>query len=218
MYLEEKPHLLALPAAGFRSFVEKERRVDDAGMIQVKGNYYSASPAPLYTPVKVRIYEDEVAVLGDDGQVLRRHRLQAGKGNFCIEEKDRIFNPSRETAKLIERVCKIGPSAAALARSLFERGGRASQGTIYGLIGLTRTYSRDDVERACGRVLQMAHVSYRSVKTILERTARPHADRQAPIVLQQHGTEIRLVSDYQQFWDLHARGNNKEETTHGHDN
>ena len=60
MFNEEKPHLLPLPAAGFRTFVEEERRVDDAGMVQVKGNYYFAGAVPLYLPVKVSCFSCSV--------------------------------------------------------------------------------------------------------------------------------------------------------------
>jgi len=214
MYLEEKPHLLPLPAAGFRMFAEEERRVDDAGLVQVLGNYYAALPADLYTPVKVRIYDDEIVIVAQDGTALRRHRRMAGKGRFIIEAEDRIFNPSRETVRLLERVKKIGAHAAALAEQLFARDGRSSQGTIYGLVGLTRTYAKEDIDRACGRALAMSHPTYRSVKTILERSAKPHG---APrIDLQQRAPEIRPVSDYQTFWELHARSN-REETINGND-
>jgi len=45
MYNEEKPHLLRLPAEGFRYFTEGKRTVDDAGLVQVNGSYYPAMPA-----------------------------------------------------------------------------------------------------------------------------------------------------------------------------
>ena len=131
-----------------------------------------------------------------------------------MEAKDYLFNPSRETAKLLDRVKKIGPDAAALAERLFARGGRVSQGTIYGLVGLARTYAKEDIDRACKRVLGASCPTYRAVKSILERTAKPSDD--APVKLQQHGPEIRSVLDYQTFWDLHARSN-KEETLNGND-
>jgi hypothetical protein len=49
---------------------------------------------------------------------------------------------------------------------------------------------------------------YRSIKTILKRTAKP---REVPMIdLQQQAPEIRPAADYQRFWELHARGNNSQ--------
>jgi hypothetical protein len=215
MFLEEKPHLRALPAIGFRYFTEEERKVDHAGLVMVKGNRYAALPAPLYQPVKVRIFDDEIVILAQDGGVLRRHRREAGKGKHVMEPQDFMFNPSRDTAKLLERAQKIGPNTAAAVEAQFRQNGRAAHGTIYGIVGLIRTYAREDIERACARASKGDFVSYRSIKAILERTAKP---REAPALeLQQHAPEIRPVADYQRFWDLHARTNTTEETHDGND-
>jgi transposase len=208
MYLEEKPHLLPLPAAGFRSFVEEERKVDDSGMVQIKGSYYSAPTALLYLPVRVRIYSDEIAILNPAGDVIRRHERTNIKGRAVFAETDRIFNPSRETAKLFGKVEKIGTNAEKFAHALFVRDGRIAQHILWGLVGLVKTYAESDIDRACGLVLTQSHPSYRSIKTILKNTVKP---REAPVInLQQQAPEIRPAADYQRFWELHARGNNSQ--------
>jgi transposase len=214
MYLEEKPHLLPLPATGFRSFVEEERKVDDSGTVQVKGSYYSVPAGLLYLPVRVRIYADEIVVLDPKGDVVRRHERTPIKGRAVFAEGDRIFNPSRETAKLHAKVEKIGPNAQKFAQSLFARDGRIAQHVLWGLAGLVKTYAENDIDRACGVVLAQAYPSYRSIKTILKNTAKP---RERPVIdLQQQAPEIRPASDYQRFWELHARGNNQQgEETNG---
>ena len=208
MFLEEKPHLRSLPAEGFRYFTQEERTVDDAGLVQVKGSYYPALPAALYSKVKVRIYENEIVVLDQDGQVLRRHERSKVKGAILLRPEDRIFNPSRETAKLIERIEKIGPSAAALARGIFARDGRAGQGVIYGLSNLTRDYRREDIETACVKVVASGIVSYRAVKRILERG--PRKDGHGEMLLMQTGSEIRPVRDYQMFWEMNSHSNKED--------
>ena len=59
---------------------------------------------------------------------------------------------------------------------------------------------------------QGGFVSYRTIKAILERTAKP---REAPeLELQQHAPEIRPVADYQAFWDLHARRQRQRRKRH----
>jgi transposase len=208
MYLEEKPHLLKLPAEGFRYFKEEARTVDDAGLVQVKGSYYPAMPAALYSEVKVRIYDDEIVILDKDGLILRRHERSLSKGKNLLKTEDRIFNPSRETTKLLERIERIGPSAAELARGIFTRDGRAGHGVIYGLSNLTRDYRKEDIETACAKVIGRGVVSYHAVKRILERG--PKRGDSKPD-LKQSGSEIRPVRDYQTFWEMNSQTNKEED-------
>ncbi|HSR58947.1 MAG TPA: IS21 family transposase, partial [Candidatus Binataceae bacterium] len=143
MYLEERPFLKPLPAESFRFFRQEVRTVDDAGLVQIDCSYYAAMPAPLYSEVTVRIYEREVQILDEHGEILRRHRKSTRKGHIELPEEDRIFNPSRETARLIGKVTKIGPHCAQLAREIFARLGRPGQHAIYGLSNLTRHHKRE---------------------------------------------------------------------------
>ncbi len=209
MYLEEKPRLLPLPLQGFRYFKEETRTVDDAGLVQVKGSYYPALPAKLFSKVKVRIFENEIEIRDLDGLVLRRHEKAKFKGECKIKPEDRIFNPTRETTRLIERIEKIGPAAAELARGVFLKLGRAGNGAIYGLSNLTRDYRKEDIDAACARVLKTGFTSYKAVKRILERgPKRDSAETKSK--LQQTGSEIRPINDYQQFWEINSQTNKEE--------
>ena len=58
MYQEEKPHLMPLPLSPFVYFRQETRTVYDDGTIQVDNCYYAARPAPLYSEVVVRIYDE----------------------------------------------------------------------------------------------------------------------------------------------------------------
>jgi hypothetical protein len=203
MFTEERPYLKALPAERFRFFKHETRTVDDGGLVQVLGSYYAALPAPLYSEVSVRIYEREIEILDERGVVLRRHEKAARKGEFVLPEEDRIFNPSRETARLIGQVAKIGPSCEQLAREIFARLGRPGHHAIYGLANLPRRYSRADIEAACAKVLTLATPSYQALKRILERrTAAAHGTD--VLALTQSGDAIRAIDDYQAFFERHA--------------
>jgi len=201
MYEEERVHLRPLPTEHFRFFRQGVRTVDDAGCVQVDASYYAASPAPLYSQVTVRIFERQVEILGEDGQVLRRHDKATRKGEFVLPEADRIFNPSRQTAWLIGKVSKIGPHSAQLAREIFARLGRPGEKAIYGMANLPRRYPRADIERACEKVLRLSLPSYQALKRILERTQNTAT---AAASLQQAGPHIRSIEEYQAFWDFHA--------------
>jgi transposase len=199
MFHEEKPSLLPLPAERFRYFKQGTRTVDDAGLVQIDGSYYAALPAAPHSEVTVRIYEREIEILGADGQCLRRHLKSLRKGSFTMENGDRLFNPSRESARLLAKAQRIGPHTAAFAQKLFAQLGRPGHRALYGLVNLVRTYPRAAIEDACGRMLAAECFSYSGVKQILERTHAARSVEEAPLI--QTGPEIRSIDEYQAFWD-----------------
>ena len=212
MYREEQPHLRALPLEGFRYFKSGTRTVDDAGLVQVEGLYYAALPARLHSVVQVRIYPREIEILDALGVVLRRHAKAERKGQFVIGEKDRIFNPSRETGRLLEKAGKIGPKTEQLGRKLFVHLGRPGQRALYGLTNLARTYKCADIEAVCARFLEAECISYAAIRRALEHQAKaPPAS--APALVQE-GPAIRAIAEYQSFWEAHTH--NHEEDADGH--
>lgn len=203
MYREEQPHLRPLPAMRMRYFTQGTRTVDDGGLVQIGASYYAALPAPLHSTVTVRIYDREIEILDALGQLLRRHEIAARRGAFTMDASDRLFNPSRETARLLSKAELIGPRTAAFAQALFARLGRPGQRALYGLTNLARTYPRADIEAVCTRLLDADCHSYAAVKRALERTRTPTAPPAGP-PLTQSGPAIRAITEYQQFWDTHS--------------
>lgn len=207
MFAEEKPYLKPLPAQSFRFFKQVTRTVDDAGLVQVDCSYYAALPAPLHRPVTIRVYAREIEILDEQGNVLRRHDKAARRGQYVLPEADRLFNPSRETAKLLTRAAKIGTAASTLAKEIFARQGRPGHRALYGLTNLPRRYARADIEAACAAVLERAAPSYRVLKRLLEqRVAEREAGRTDTASLVQSGDDIRGLDAYQTFFEQHARG------------
>jgi hypothetical protein len=202
MFGEEQPHLRPLPLEGFRYFKQETRTVDDAGLVQVGGSYYAAIPAPLYSKVQVRIYAGEIEILDPSGAVLRRHARVAGKGRFVLEEGDRIFNPSRETARLLEKAARIGPQTEELGRMLFANRGRPGHKALYGLTNLPRTFRCEDIEAVSARFLEAECFSFRAIRTALERRAAATSTSEPALV--QDGPDIRAITEYQRFWDVHT--------------
>jgi transposase len=206
LYREELPHLRPLPATRFRFFKQESRTVDDSGLIQVGASYYAALPAAPHSVVTVRLYAQELEILDRTGQVVRRHEKAQRKGSFHLEASDRLFNPSRETARLLSKAQQIGPQAAAFAQELFARLGRPGQRALYGLTNLTRTHPRADVEAVCARLLAAECYSYAAVKRALDRVAETrvrHAASDAPALCQADAV-IRPIAEYQAFWETHT--------------
>ena len=202
LFEEERPALRPLPLEGFRVFTQGTRTVDDAGLVQIEGSYYSALPAALHNAVTVRIYPGAVEILDRAGQVLRRHEKAGRKGTFVIPPADRLFNPSRETVRVLARVEQIGPHTAALAHALFAHVGRPGNRALYGLASLPRTYACVDIEAVCERLLTVHCVSYAAVKGALARRAATAATMEP--ALTQSGPGIREITDYQDFWERHS--------------
>jgi hypothetical protein len=171
----------------------------------------------------VRIYENEIEILDEPGQqVLRRHPKSATRGHFELPEEDRIFNPSRQTARLLAKMSKIGPHCTQLAREIFARLGRPGQKALYGLANLPRHHGRENIERACEQVLRLSQPSYQALKRILERQAAAKEENAAAdkSPLQQQGEHIRAISAYQSFWDEYcqqAGTADQHSSTHDHD-
>jgi transposase len=204
MYREEQPHLRPLPALRMRYFTEDTRTVDDSGFVQVRASYYAALPAAPRSTVTVRIYDREIEIFAAAGELLRRHEIAPRKGTFTMTDSDRLFNPSRETARLLNKAARIGPHTAALAQHLFARLGRPGQRALYGLTNLVRTYSCADIDAVCARLLAAECFTYAAVKRALERTRAPDVSPTAPLLLQS-GPTIRAIAEYQDFWDTHSQ-------------
>ncbi len=203
MYREEQPHLRALPAMPMQYFTQGTRTVDDSGLVQVSASYYSALPAAPTSTVTVRLYAREIEILDAAGQLLRRHEIAPRKGTFTMDETDRLFNPSRETARLLNKAARIGPHTAAFAQHLFAHLGRPGQRALYGLTNLVRTYSCANIDAVCARLVAAECVTYAAVKRALERTCAPDASPTRPM-LTQTGPAIRAIAEYQDFWDTHS--------------
>ena len=209
MFLEEKLHLKPLPVDAFRLFTQGWRTVDDAGLVQVDGAYYSALPANPHSRVMVRVFDADIEILSLMGTLLRRHAKASRRGQIAMTQGDRLFNPSRETTRILTKIDEIGPDTAALAQAMFERDGRVAQKALYGLSNLARTYPCADIEAVCKAALADGTVSLSIVRRALELRASRASTTSSSLC--QAGPQIRPLSDYQAFWD--AQTLNKEEDT-----
>ncbi|HEY0745525.1 MAG TPA: hypothetical protein VGD63_02400 [Steroidobacteraceae bacterium] len=213
MFAEEKPALRPLPAERFRYFRETSNTVDDSGLVQVMRSYYAALPAAPGDIVTVRLYDHDVEIFDGAGTLLRRHPRSTQPGHFEMQESDRIFNPSRETVRLLGKAAKLGPHSLELARDIFLRLGRPGQKALYGLTNLPRYYAKEDIENAAQRVLALSQPNYHALKRILERKAAETERRAAMPELQQTGPHIRDIEEYHQFFENAQRFNDQTTET-----
>lgn len=214
MFEEEKPFLKPLAVMPFRYFKQESRTVWDDGLIQVGQCYYAALPAPLFSEVWVRIYDLEIEILEQKTMtVLRRHRRKERPGEIAFEPGDRIFNPSRETERLLKQAEAIGPWASKMCQELFKENGRIGQKKIQGIVALTRKYSAERIESACKTAFERHAWSSRSVKLLIESKIEQEQAEEAAkpkqLELLQEHESIRPISEYQDFWEQYAQSNNE---------
>jgi transposase len=216
MYREELPYLRAPPAEPFRYFKQATRTVDDAGLVQIDAAYYAALPAAPHSTVTVRVFDRSIEILDAAGQLLRRHGIAARRGTFTMASTDRLFNPSRESARVLAKAERIGPHTAVLARELFARLGRPGQRALYGLANLARHHPCAQIDAVCARLVDAQIFSYAAVKRALERSASTTVTATAEH-LEQSGDHIRPITEYHAFWERHSH-TQPPEMTDGHVN
>jgi transposase len=206
LFQEEKPYLKPLPLVPFRYFKQETRKIYDDGTIQVGDSYYAANPAPLGSQVTVRIYEDQVEILDCRMEVIRRHPKSRRPGSLIMKPEDRIFNPSRETDRLLAQAERIGPHTFELCETWFNEEGRTGQRRMYGLVNLARHYAACHIEKAAEIALRNGLRSSKALRRMIESMAAEAEERkpdESERLTQQHAL-IRPGEDYAAFWDQHA--------------
>lgn len=213
MFEEEKPHLQPLPLMGMQYFTEAQRTVYDDSCVRVDHSSYAARPAPIGSLVLVRVFEHRIEIRDLHTQaLLRTHPRAARPGTVVLPAEERVFNPSRETRRILAQAKAIGADTERLCELLFAIEGRVGQRKLWGIVGLAERYPRRLVNSACARALADGIHSYRHVKAATEKlvaealAAIDHADAtpvQGELALTQEHPLIRSGDDYA---DLFARG------------
>jgi transposase/5S rRNA maturation endonuclease (ribonuclease M5) len=207
MFQEEKPYLQPLPLTPFRYFKQGTRTVYDDGTIQIGQSYYAANPAPLNSKVAVRIYDDQIEILDPMRmEVIRRHPKSKRVGSLMMNPEDRIFNPSRETDRLLFQAERIGPYTFHLCEKWFSEEGRSGQRRMYGLVNLVRHYPSGYVEKAAELAMRNGLRSSKALRRMVESMAAEAEERKAEELerITQNHPLIRSGEDYAAFWNQHA--------------
>jgi len=207
MFQEEKPYLQALPLMSFRYFKQGTRTVNDDGTIQVDKSYYASAPAPLSSQVTVRIYDDQIEILDPVRmEVIRRHPKSKWVGSLIMKPEDRIFNPSRETDRLLAQAERIGPYSFHLCEKWFDEQGRSGQRRMYGLVNLVRHYKACYVEKAAELALRNDLKGSKALRRMVESFAAggEAKENEGSDAITQNHPLIRPGEDYAAFWNQHA--------------
>jgi len=213
MFEEERPHLQPLPLLGMQYFTQSQRTVCDDSCVRVDHSSYAARPALIGSRVLVRVFERCIEIRDLKTQALLRTHARAERpGTVVLPVEERVFNPSRETRRILGQAKVIGANAQRLCEMLFDIEGRVGQRKLWGIVSLAERYPRRLVDGACARAMADGIHSYKHVKTVTERlvaealAAIDLADTspvQTELALTQEHPLIRSTDEYA---ELFARG------------
>lgn len=209
MFEEERAHLQPLPVLGMQYFTESQRTVCDDTCVRVDHSSYAARPAPIGSRVLVRLYERRIEIRDLKTQaLLRSHERVERPGTIVLPLAERVFNPSRETRRILAQAQAIGPQAQRLCQMLFALQGRVAQRQLWGIVGLAQRYPRRLLDQACAQAMADGLHSYRHVKALTEKFVADalaaieaaEAPRQAQLELTQEHPLIRPADVYAQLF------------------
>ncbi len=210
MFEEEGPHLQPLPLLGMQYFTEAQRTVCDDSCVRVDHSSYAARPAPIGSRVLVRVFEHRIEIRELQTQaLLRTHPRAERPGTVVLPADERVFNPSRETRRILAQAKAIGADTSRLCELLFAIEGRVGQRKLWGIVNLAERYPRRLVNSACARALADGIYSYRHVKAATEKlvaealAAIDNADAtpvQGELALTQEHPLIRSGDDYAELF------------------
>jgi hypothetical protein len=188
----DKPYALSLPAERF-IVTDVQYDVGVAPNYHVRYDDHFYSVPSLLARSKVDLYLAGTTIeIYHDGVHVCRHLKQPG--NFGYTTTDEHMPPNHRYVKgwspewFIDRASKIGIATAEVAQLIMKRHRHPQQGfnSVMGLINLVKQYTGPRVEAASRRAIRFRSVSYRSIKSILEKNldkeANPAFPANTPVV------------------------------------
>ncbi len=170
----DRPALLPLPALPYEFAVWKRARVHIDYHVEVEGNFYSVPYRLAHREVEVRLTARLVEVLFQGKQVAAHQRLW-GKGRTSTipehlapaHSKHREWTPER----FASWAATIGPSTVKLVHDILESRPHPELGfrSCLGILSLGKRYGPERLEAAAGRALSFRALSYRHIRSILEK-------------------------------------------------
>lgn len=211
MFQEERSLLKPLPLQGFQYFTESSYTVNDDSCVRVDYSSYAARPAAIGSRVLVRMFDHHLEIRDLlTKSLLRTHARSTKPGSVALPDNERLFNPSRETRRILAQAKAIGIATEQLCQSLFDSEGRVGQRKMWGIVGLIKRYPRQLIDRACAMALQDGVRSYKQIKALTERLLdEALADLDVPVqgelAFTQDDPLIRSGDDYADLFNLGAQ-------------
>jgi transposase len=172
MFVEERPHLLPLPAEPFRYYRFGQRTVHLDGCVEVEGAYYLAPPGHIGRLLHVQWDELHVRLIDSQRGLLREH-LRQSAGRYRMKPEDLPSRTPPSTLELLSRAHRAGASIGKLCAEVEHREPVGGVRRILGILALAKKHGVPAVEDACAAALDVGAPSYRFVRRYVERRTPP---------------------------------------------
>lgn len=171
----DKPYALPLPSKRFIiTDVKYNVGVAPNYHLRYEDHFYSVPSHLARNKVDVYLTGSTIEIY-HDGVHICRHLKQPG--NFGYTTNDEHMPPNHRYVKgwspewFIDRASKIGIATAEVAQLVMKRNRHPQQGfnSVMGILNFVKQYTAPRVEAACRRAIRFHSVSYRNIKSILEK-------------------------------------------------
>ena len=189
---EELPRMQPLPESRYETCEWRSAKVAPDYHVTVDYMHYSVPHALIGSQVDVRMTSTAVAVLAD-GEVVAEHpRLRGRKGQYStvvdhMPDNHRLQESPWSAERFLSWARRIGPETGAAVARLLAGHAIVEQSFVKcrNILGLSKTYSPELLERACGRCNELqATPSYTGLKNsilaIRASDARSRPNGRAP--------------------------------------
>lgn len=172
----DQPALRPLPERPYEYAAWKTAKVNIDYHVEFDGHFYSAPYTLVRQEVRVRATESLVAIYHNGRQVTVHPRSQA-KGRFSTHSEhmpsNHQFIAGMGPDWLLKEAEKIGPQTKAYFTALLKarRYPQHAYRACLGILDLARHYPHPHMETACQVLLTANLLSYRDIKSELERLA-----------------------------------------------
>ena len=190
MFAEEKPHLRPLPIEPFRYYEFGERTVHLDGFVEVQAAYYAPPPGWIGRTLRVQWDDLHVRLLDPKTGALLREHLVAQRGHHRMRQEDQPTQTPPGVTALLARAHGIGPSAGAIADTIYAAEPLRGVRRVLGLCHLAKRHGAATVERAAKVALDAGALTYRAVKACLAH------QQETPVGLRQVDPLIRELTVY----------------------
>lgn len=170
----ERPALQALPVEPYEYAEWKKARVSIDYHIDVERHYYSVPYKFIHRQVEVRLTANTIEVFSH-GVRIASHVRSTRKGSHTTvtahmpkSHQEYLDWPPERLQRKAEQ---IGVSTAQVITCLLERRLHPAQGyrSCLGVLRLAKEYGNERLERACERALLIQAISYKSIRSILQK-------------------------------------------------
>lgn len=170
----ERPELIPLPDQRFEIAQWKKAKANIDYHVQLEGCYYSVPYRFRGRELTVRLTDSTVEILSENKRIAVHQKLYKKKStSTCKEHMPTGHRESCEwtPSRIINWAKTIGIACGTICEKIMDSREHPELGyrSCLGIIRLEKKYSRERLENACARALKIRGLSFKSVKSILDK-------------------------------------------------